>query len=243
VARDGSISFKGASVSRDRQVCLHAERLTGLYNRVKRFSEAPLKPPPGSTSPRDRLLDTAGRLFHRHGFQAVGIDRILEESGVAKMTLYRHFPSKDALIAAYLSRADAQFWAWAEEAMARARSPQGRLLALFEGIERLAASPECLGCVFQGAVLAFPEHRHPGHAVAVQHKKAVRRRLGALVAEAGLRDPERLAAQLSLLIDGAWIGARTFEAADHPAAGLTDAARTLIESHRRFIRRARAHLP
>jgi AcrR family transcriptional regulator len=213
-------------------------RLTGLYNHVKAFLEAPLKALKGAGSPRDRLLDTAGRLFHRHGFQAVGIDRILAESGVAKMTLYRHFPSKDALIAAYLSRADAEFWAWAEKAMARARSPEGRLLALFEAIESLAASRECLGCVFQGAVMAFPEHQHSGHQVAARHKKAVRQRLSALAAAAGLRDPDRLAAQLALLIDGAWIGARTFEAADSPAVGLTDAARAILRAQRPSPRRA-----
>src|SRR5262245_17655488 len=203
------------------------------------FWRSRLKALKDAASPRDRLLDTAGRLFHRHGFQAVGIDRILAESGVAKMTLYRHFPSKDALIAAYLSRADAEFWAWAEKAMARAKSSEGRLLALFEAIESLAASLECLGYVFQGAVMAFPGQQHPGHQVAVGHKKAVRQRLSALSKAAGLRDPAQLAAQLALLIDGAWIGARTFGPADSPALGLTDAARALLQAHRRSPRRAR----
>ncbi len=186
----------------------------------------------GVSAPRDRLLDTAGRLFQRHGFPAVGIDRILAESGVAKMTLYRHFPSKDALIAAYLSRADAQFWSWAEKAMAGAESPEARLLALFEAIESLAASPDCLGCVFQGAVMAFPEPRHPGHRVAMRHKQAMRDRLSALAAAAGLRQPDRLASQLALLIDGAWIAARTFDAKNRPVVGITDTARTLIEAYR-----------
>ena len=197
--------------------------------------------PKDGPSPRDRLLDTAGRLFHRHGFQAVGIDRILAESGVAKMTLYRHFPSKDALIAAYLARADAQFWAWAEAAMAGAKAPEARLLALFEGVESLATSPECLGCVFQGAVMAFPEREHPGHRLAVQHKMAVRKRLSALGAAAGLHDPDRLASQLALLIDGAWIAARTFGAADNPAIGITNSARSLIEAHRRAPSRRSHH--
>jgi hypothetical protein len=117
--------------------------------------------------------------------------------------------------------------------MAGIEAPEGRLLALFEAIESLAASPECLGCVFQGAVMAFPEPNHPGHRVAMRHKQEVRDRLSNLAAAAGLRQPDRLAAQLALLIDGAWIAARTFDAKNRPVAGITDTARTLIEAHRR----------
>ncbi|HXV65372.1 MAG TPA: TetR/AcrR family transcriptional regulator [Vicinamibacteria bacterium] len=186
----------------------------------------------GKASPRDRLLDTAGDLFQRYGFRAVGIDRILSESGVAKMTLYRHFASKDEMIAAYLERTDARFWAWAESAMERADSAEAKLRSLFDAVGKLASSPECLGCVFQGAAMAFPELEHPAHQVALRHKMAVRRRLADLAREAKLRDPEELAAQLALLMDGAWIGARTFRERDNPAAGVVAGARALIEAHR-----------
>ncbi len=186
-----------------------------------------------SPAPRDRLLDTAGNLFYKYGFQAVGIDRILAESGVAKMTLYRHFASKDELIAAYLERADQQFWAWAESAMAAAATPEARLLALFDALARHSTSPECLGCPFQGAALAFPELEHPGHRRALQNKLAVRDRLAEMARQAGLRAPDALAAQLLLLMDGAWVAARVFGPDNSPAASVNDAARALVEAHRR----------
>lgn len=184
-------------------------------------------------SPRDRLLDTAGALFRRHGFQAVGIDRILAESGVAKMTMYRYFGSKDEMIAAYLQHADAQFWAWANAAVKDATTPEAKLVAWFEALEELATSPECLGCVFQAAATAFPELEHPGHQVAAQHKVAVRVYLADLARQAKLRDPQTLAAHLALVMDGAWIGARLFRGGDNPAIGVAAIARTLIEAHHR----------
>jgi AcrR family transcriptional regulator len=187
---------------------------------------------PKPAPPRERLLDTAGRLFFRHGFPAVGIDRILAESGVAKMTLYRHFPSKDALIEAYLDRADVQFWAWADAALARGGTAEDKLRSLCDAVGVLAASPECLGCVFQGAAMAFPEMDHPGHRRALEHKRRVRERLGSLARTAGLRDPRALAAQLALLMDGAWVAARMFGAGDTSVGQVGAAARALIEAHR-----------
>jgi AcrR family transcriptional regulator len=186
-----------------------------------------------TSSPRDRLLETAGALFQRYGFQAVGIDRILAESGVAKMTLYRYFASKDEMIAAYLERADAQFWSWANAAMEKAPTPKAKLIAFFEAVGDLASSPECLGCVFQGAAMAFPEIEHPGHQIAVRHKLAVRERLTVLATDAKLTQPEALGVQLALLVDGAWIAARTFRHMDNPARSVTQAAKALIEAHTR----------
>jgi AcrR family transcriptional regulator len=183
-------------------------------------------------APRDRLLETAGALFYRHGFQAVGIDRILAESGVAKMTLYRHFASKDELIAGYLERADHEFWAWAETAMTSALTPEARLLALFDALASHATGPECLGCPFQGAALAFPDLDHPAHRWALRNKIALRDRLAELARQAGLRGTGSLAAQLLLLMDGAWVAARVFGRESNPAADVGAAARALIEAHR-----------
>ena len=80
---------------------------------------------PAERSARDRILDTVSQLFYRDGYHAVGIDTIVERSGVAKMTLYRHFPSKDDLIAAYLERANAEFWDWLDGEITGVDDPHG----------------------------------------------------------------------------------------------------------------------
>jgi AcrR family transcriptional regulator len=180
---------------------------------------------------RERILDTAQRLFYRDGFRAVGIDTIIAEAGIAKMSLYRHFPSKDELIVAYLEESNRQFWEWLEGATAGADDPADRLIAMFEAIEKLATSPGCLGCTFQSAAAEFPDRNHPGHQVALAHKQAVRDRFAELAGQAGLRDPAELGDQLLLLMDGAWVAARMF-GPHNPSTGLTTAARALMDTHR-----------
>jgi AcrR family transcriptional regulator len=185
---------------------------------------------PTERSARERILDTASELFYRDGYHAVGIDTIVAASGVAKMTLYRHFPSKDDLIAAYLERSNAEFMAWLEGAIAGVDEPRAKLVAAFDAVGKLATSARCLGCTFQGAASEFPEMAHPGHRVALAHKRALLERFAGLAREAGLGDPTRLAAQLLLLMDGAWVAARMFGPQNH-AASVAEAARALIDAH------------
>jgi AcrR family transcriptional regulator len=181
----------------------------------------------GGRSARDRILDAASELFYRDGYHAVGIDTIVERSGVAKMTLYRHFPSKDALIAAYLERANAEFWEWLDSEIADVVDPREKLVAAFTATAKLATSAQCLGCTFQAASAEFPELDHPGHRVALAHKRRVLDRFVGLATDAGLADSEGLAAQLLLLMDGAWVAARMFGPDNH-ATSVADAARVLI---------------
>lgn len=190
---------------------------------------------PAERSARERILDTANELFYRDGYHAVGIDTIVERSGIAKMTLYRHFRSKDELIAAYLERSNAEFMAWLEGAIAMVDDPRAKLIAAFDAVGKLATSTRCLGCTFQGAASEFPDVNHPGHRVALEHKRAVLERFAALAREARLRDPDGLAAQLLMLMDGAWVAARMFGPANH-AASVADAARALVGSHATTIR-------
>ena len=180
-----------------------------------------------STAARDRILETAERLFYRDGYRAVGVDTIVAESGVAKMTLYRHFPSKDELIAAYLKRTNEQLLAWMESLIAPHSDPRKALEAIFDGVAKLASSPECLGCAFVGASAEFPELEHPGHRVALEHKRAVVDRLRGLAEDAGARDPKALAEELLLVMDGAWSAARVFGRGSHGRRA-AKAARALI---------------
>jgi AcrR family transcriptional regulator len=146
------------------------------------------------------------------------------------MTLYRHFPSKDDLIAAYLERANERFWSWLEGEMAQAPDARGKLLRAFRALGRQVTSPSCRGCGFQGAAAEFPEAAHPAHKVALAHKHQVLERFSALGREAKLRSPEGLAEQLLLLMDGAWVAARMF-GPKNPAARVAEAAQALIDAH------------
>ena len=179
---------------------------------------------------RERILDTASALFYRDGFRAVGIDTIIARSGVAKMTLYYHVPSKDELIAAYLERSNERFWAWLDEAIADAEAPRAKLIAIFEAVAALATSPECLGCTFQGTAAEFPDRGHPAHRVAQAHKRAVLERLRTLSAQTGTDDPDDLARALLLLMDGAFAAARMFDRPDSPAGSIARAAEALIDA-------------
>jgi len=178
---------------------------------------------------RERILETAERLFYRDGYRAVGVDTIIAESGVAKMTLYRHFRSKDELIAAYLARANRLLLEWMEGLIAPHADPRVGLVAVFEGVAELASSPECLGCAFVGAAAEFPEPEHPGHRVALEHKRAVAARLRELAEAAGAKDPDELAEELLLVMDGAWSAARVFGPGNHGRRA-AEASRALIEA-------------
>lgn len=179
-------------------------------------------------SARDTILETAAGLFFRKGFWAVGVDTIINQANVAKMTLYRHFPSKDDLIAAYLQDTNDKFWAWFDESTSQAEDePALQLIAFFKALEKLVTTPQCYGCPFLNAVVDFPESSHPGHKIALKHKQAVRSRFHELALQAGARTPDALADQLMLLMDGAFMAARMF-GSNNPAAHVAAAAEALI---------------
>jgi AcrR family transcriptional regulator len=182
-------------------------------------------------SAREQILQTATRLFYHQGFRAVGIDTIIAESGVAKMTLYKHFPSKDDLIVAYLNRSNEAFWEWCDaETKPFEGDPKRQLEVIFEGVAKLASSPQCFGCTFTGAAGEFPELEHPGHKAALEHKKQVLAKFKELTKAAHLRQPQVVSEQLLMLMDGAWNAARMFGPNSH-AKQVADAAKLIIAAH------------
>ena len=182
---------------------------------------------PGSA--RQQILNSAGELFFHAGYRAVGVDTIVQQSGVAKMTLYRHFESKDDLLVAYLQEADRQFWAWFEGAVASAGGePRGQLLAVFEALAAWLANPQCHGCPFVIAGAEFSDPQHPVHKAALVHKSAVRARFAAMAAAAGARAPDVLADQLLLLMDGGYVQARLYGSEPSPAIHIAAAAAALV---------------
>lgn len=185
-----------------------------------------------SESPaKEKLFETAAGLFYRHGYRATGVDTIAAASGIGKMTLYRHYPSKDDLIVAYLRDSDEEFWAGFEQITAGEATARGKLLAFFAALQAYALTPVCYGCPFLNVATEYPETAHPGHRVALEHKAGVQARFRQLAAEAGAAQPDALAAALHLLMDGAYAAARLYNGGTgNPAAYLADAARQLIDA-------------
>lgn len=156
-----------------------------------------------SSAKRDALLDTAEALFARQGYRAVGIDTVLDRAGVAKMTLYKHFRSKEELIAAVLERrGDSIASALAERIAAAPAEPRARLLAVFDWLAEAVRSPEFHGCLFIKAASEYPAAEDRPRQAALAFKEGCRRLLEGLCRDVSSDDPEGLARQLQLLLEG-----------------------------------------
>jgi len=189
-------------------------------------------------APKDKVFQTAARLFYQNGYRASGVDTIAAEAGIGKMTMYRHYPSKDDLIVAYLRDHNESFWEKFEQITQGAARPREKLIAFFEALQEYVISPDCHGCPFINVAAEYPASRYPGHAVAVEHKEAVRTRFRQLTKEADAESADVLADQLFLLMDGAYVAARMF-GPSNPAVHLASAAKTLIDAQARPRSRGR----
>jgi AcrR family transcriptional regulator len=179
-------------------------------------------------SARDKILLTASELFYREGIRAVGVDTIVEKSGVAKTSLYRWFPSKDALVAAFLEDQDRRFWQWWDKVLARhPGAPHDQLRALLAGMVKRIGSPQFRGCPFMNTAAEFADADHPGRLVARANRQELRRRLTDLATRLEARDPASLANQLVLLVNGAYAGAQVLGEVG-TRQELVEAAETLI---------------
>ncbi|HEX2116060.1 MAG TPA: TetR/AcrR family transcriptional regulator [Alphaproteobacteria bacterium] len=178
------------------------------------------------------LLNTAERLFYRHGVHGVGIDAILAESGRSSRSLYQHFGSKEGLAVATLKRRDAAWLAWFKAAATTCPEPERQLLAMFDALETWFRQPDFHGCPFINVAGEFPEHDHPLRRVAADHKRALLDFIATTAKAAGFVAHARLARELFLLIEGAIVAALVL---NQPAAARTarHAAATLIAVHRR----------
>jgi AcrR family transcriptional regulator len=160
--------------------------------------------------PRARILAAAGDLFYRHGIRAVGVDAIAEAAGTNKMTLYRHFTSKDELVAEYLRQsaklADA---CWERLRQAHPGDPRAQLRAWLREMAEHAASADERGCPLANAAVELPEKAHPARRVIEDFKVAQRARLVELGTAAGLAEPDVLADELHLLLEGARVTAQS----------------------------------
>jgi AcrR family transcriptional regulator len=185
-------------------------------------------PPKGEVGARERILATASELFYREGIRAIGVDTVVERSGVSKTSLYRLFESKDALIAAFAAEQDRSFWEWWDRLeQQHADDPRALLEALLLGIAKRIGRPAFRGCPLLNLATEFPDDDHPGRAVARANKEEMRARLGTIVAKLGVVDPDRVASQIALMINGAYVTGLMSKPADLKG-DLVDAAMKLL---------------
>jgi AcrR family transcriptional regulator len=181
---------------------------------------------------RARILETACALFYERGVRAVGVDLIVAKAGVAKTSLYRHFGTKDDLVAAFLEREDANFWrTWEGVAGERADDAAAELDAHLGWIGERVRRPHYRGCPQINVAAEFPDADHPARKVAAAHKLEMRQRLKGIAERLGVARADELAGQLSLLINGAFVSAQVFSPGEATPL-LRRAAHALIEASR-----------
>jgi AcrR family transcriptional regulator len=152
-------------------------------------------PQPEKTPMKERILATADRLFYLQGIRAIGVDTIAAEIGISKRTLYNHFPSKDALIAAYLERRFTR-------APPSDKPPVEQILGTFDRLERGFASRGFRGCPFVNAVAEMGAEDQSVKKIAIAFKESRRLWFRDLLRQLEVADAEGLATQLTLLVDG-----------------------------------------
>ena len=188
--------------------------------------------PQSKSDARERILDTAYELFSRRAIRDVGIDELIERAGVAKATLYRHFPSKDELVIAFLERREERWTlAWVEtEARRRGTTPEEHLLAIFDLFDEWFHGDDFEGCSFVNSLLEFSDLDHPIGRASADYLENIRSILRSLAVEAGLRDPEAFALSWHILMKGSIVQAAE---GDRDAAKRAQALGSLlIEQHR-----------
>ncbi|MEV6063542.1 TetR/AcrR family transcriptional regulator [Nocardia asteroides] len=160
-----------------------------------------------ATQAKQRLLTTAEELFYAEGVRAVGVDRLLQESGVGRASFYRHFASKDDLVVAVLEDRDRRWLDWLRTSVESVDDPAARPLAVFTALAERFSRNDFRGCAFINTMIEVADPTSPAHQVADCHKRRVITYLTELLTAANQPDPELLAPQLALLIDGAIVTA------------------------------------
>jgi AcrR family transcriptional regulator len=181
--------------------------------------------------PRERILTAARELFYRHGIHAVGVDGIAEAAGTNKMTLYRHFESKDALVVECLRRLTAEFdVSWDAIAADHAGDPKGQLLAWLKHIGEWKLSAADRGCGLANAAVELSDPNHPARRYIDEQKTKHREKLLRLCCDARLRDPNLLADKVFLMCEGARVSLQSV-GADGPACRLVEMLQGLVAEH------------
>jgi AcrR family transcriptional regulator len=152
---------------------------------------------------RERIVDTAARLFYEQGVHAVGLQQIIDECGCGKSLLYREFASKDELIVAWLERCRLD-WARLTETVAERLpdDPAAQMIEIVRAVADDVSSPGYRGCAVRNTYAEFPDREHPAHRVSLDHVKGMRAHVRDLAVRAAAADPDMLADRLMLILDG-----------------------------------------
>jgi AcrR family transcriptional regulator len=186
----------------------------------------------GRARVRDRIFETACALFYRHGIHGVGVDVIAAEAGSNKMSFYRSFASKEALVTEYLREQEREYWAWWDAAVANfPNDPRRQIEALFEAQLEVALSNDCRGCALGNAAAEISDDEDGLSRLVRAYKEKVRGRLHALARETGASDAEKLGDALMLLLDGGYFTRLVFPRGSGPITAALPAVRALIDAY------------
>jgi AcrR family transcriptional regulator len=182
--------------------------------------------------PRERILAAARDLFYAHGIRAVGVDAIAESAATNKMTLYRHFGSKDELVAAYLNELAKDGDAlWDRLEKEHPGDPHAQLEGWVQYVDAIFASRLDRGCAIANAAVELRDTDHPGRQIIDDYKTRKRERLVRLFREAAYAEPERLADEVFLLFEGARISIQCCAGPKGPASRVVAMLRSLLADH------------
>jgi AcrR family transcriptional regulator len=182
---------------------------------------------------RDKVFEVAADLFYRKGIRAIGVETIVKEAGVAKISLYRNFSSKDDLIVAYLTERNDSFWRqWDDRFDRHKADPLAQLRAIMSYLAQRTTQPGYRGCPFINYSAEFPDAAHPGHRVVEANKREMRRRLVEISEALGVADPRQLADGLLLLVEGTYAISQTLGGRKGPGGAVTQTAEALVRAAR-----------
>lgn len=185
-----------------------------------------------ATQMREYILGVASELFSTRGINATSVDTIVAEAGVAKVTLYKYFKSKEQLILEYLRQYDDRLWKQLTERMAsRGNGAADKLVTLVNAMMDWIADPEFKGFAFTNATAEFPQDQDPVHQTSVEFSQTLRKTLARVAAESGIKQADMLALQLALVIEGTAITERMHHGSG-AVAHAKEMAKTLIEAAR-----------
>ncbi|MBL8564855.1 MAG: TetR/AcrR family transcriptional regulator [Hyphomicrobiaceae bacterium] len=183
--------------------------------------------------PRQRILAAACELFYKHGIRSVGVEAVAEAASTNKMTLYRHFGSKDELIVAYLQQvAEESDGRWQNMMRSHAGDFAAQVEAWLGYVEQVVSDFGERGCPMANAAVELQGTEHPALRIIEDYKARKRRQLVAMLGGAGYANPERVADEVFLLFEGARISRQCYSVRECPSTRLVEMLRSLLESHR-----------